>query len=763
MHERGPKIRKKSCDRCQKSKIKCSGDRPQCRSCAHRRASCIYPRYLESKSSSDVHPNTDIPLIPEVEPPRSPPHAIKQSHQQASSFVHTLSGESLPVQSVVVQGVDPIFPTNLPGAPQSPPQLLNSIDYNTLPMDFAGLSDLDWLFQDTHEGTYFDDFLTNNEPQTCNTSSLAHSDQSWPSTSQEPAAKYLSSRDRQCDWPMDGAIPTDRRLDIPKLGKNHSSLPSRPYFFRVSSITEDDRSKLQGSISYLLEKPLWTAVSLANFPSKEKLDHCIDLFFANFRPVVSFIHQPTFDPTNAPVVLILAMTSIGACFTNMDGAQAFAKATAELSRRMLLATEEQSTQLFRTEPYLTSQILLGIYGCSSGDRRLFSTGEACRITLIQNAKLTRLFQDTSQKMQPPADSGSTAQWHAWIHHEGRKRLAWTIYEFDALQSILGNQRPGISTGDITISLPEDTARWDASSAYSWMSLRPWGFSEEDESITFRNTMRSVFEPSVLGTIRFTDVQHIHIIVITLSRFLWSMKELQQGPIMDIGPEQWPILEHKKSLLGKLDSYLVSPYVARDTVMDDDVQRAVQRALIIHTCHLYAASDLMDWLPALLRCSGRNEAARQRMFQWAEENQAQVRSVVYHSAQILAICRDFTFNTPTEAFHAFYAGAVLWYASWFLAPASGDRDNRLSLQIDQPVRSDPLEASDVTAWVNYGNNLTISMYGVSDLSTASGRLKVVEQAVRILQRMRVWKVSERFASILMQVVRGQKLETDTMTP
>ena len=111
----------------------------------------------------------------------------------------------------------------------------------------------------------------------------------------------------------------------------------------------------------------------------------------------------------------------------MDGAQAFARATAELSRRMLLATEEQTTQLVKTEPYLTSQILLGIYGCSSGDRRLFSTGEAYRSTVIQNAKLTGLFHDTSQGMQPHTDSDSTTQWQAWIQHERRKRLAWAIY------------------------------------------------------------------------------------------------------------------------------------------------------------------------------------------------------------------------------------------------------------------------------------------------------------------------------------------------
>jgi hypothetical protein len=152
-----------------------------------------------------------------------------------------------------------------------------------------------------------------------------------------------------------------------------------------------------------------------------------------------------------------------------------------------------------------------------------------------------------------------------------------------------------------------------------------------------------------------------------------------------------------------------------------------------------------------------------MIQWSEENQAQVRSVIYHSAQILALCRDFTFNTPTEAFHAFYAGAALWYASSFLTPTDGDLGNSLPLQIDRPVRGDPLEVSDIVTWINDSKNFTVSVYGVPDLSTASGRLKVVEQTIRILQRMRVWKISERFASILVQMVRGHKLDAILVPP
>lgn len=53
--------------------------------------------------------------------------------------------------------------------------------------------------------------------------------------------------------------------------------------------------------------------------------------------VLSFIHKPTFDPTAAPVTLILAIASIGARFTNLRGAASFANVIAKLNRRLLLS------------------------------------------------------------------------------------------------------------------------------------------------------------------------------------------------------------------------------------------------------------------------------------------------------------------------------------------------------------------------------------------------------------------------------------------
>ena len=50
---------------------------------------------------------------------------------------------------------------------------------------------------------------------------------------------------------------------------------------------------------------------------------------------VPIIHRPTFDP-GKDHILTLAIASIGACYSGLEGAFSFSNALAELTRRLLL-------------------------------------------------------------------------------------------------------------------------------------------------------------------------------------------------------------------------------------------------------------------------------------------------------------------------------------------------------------------------------------------------------------------------------------------
>jgi hypothetical protein len=142
-------------------------------------------------------------------------------------------------------------------------------------------------------------------------------------------------------------------------------------------------------------------------------------------------------------VLVLAIASIGARFTYLDGAAAFANAIAELARRLLLSMVcgrrwtvedeanccnqgQKDTRVTRSESCITAQLLLGIYGYSSGDRSWFNYSEASRCSLVRTAKHACLFQDQPRTAASSRDSTET-RWMAWVATERRRRLGWAIY------------------------------------------------------------------------------------------------------------------------------------------------------------------------------------------------------------------------------------------------------------------------------------------------------------------------------------------------
>jgi hypothetical protein len=87
-------------------------------------------------------------------------------------------------------------------------------------------------------------------------------------------------------WPMEWHAASAQPLTLPTLGSAGDERDTNSgFFFSIKSVSEPARAKMVNSIRLPLQRSPWQTVSLANFPSKEKLDHCIDLFFRHLDRV----------------------------------------------------------------------------------------------------------------------------------------------------------------------------------------------------------------------------------------------------------------------------------------------------------------------------------------------------------------------------------------------------------------------------------------------------------------------------------------------
>lgn len=277
MHERGRRLRRKSCDRCQRfvhksfhshivlkysfrSKIRCSGTRPQCTACSQRGVVCNYTNVQLNPQNDEASRNLDtqskeIPSLVNQQDSNQPPTPLSELFTNSDSF--------LPDTEAVLE-----------------------LDPNDLYFD-PGAVNPDWILSSFDLWPHLDTF---DLPTDCeifdppgSIISLPVGTQMASPNAQEPPAKYNARHGPQLDnWLL--SVDNDT-LVLPQLGGDNDKSLHLGSHFQVPKVQEARRVDMQNCAQMMLERPLWKAVSLANLPSKAKMDHCIDLFFINFRPV----------------------------------------------------------------------------------------------------------------------------------------------------------------------------------------------------------------------------------------------------------------------------------------------------------------------------------------------------------------------------------------------------------------------------------------------------------------------------------------------
>ena len=550
-------------------------------------------------------------------------------------------------------------------------------------------------------------------------------------------------------WPLETPRPPQNHRSLPVLGSDAEEPNAMPRFYSVKTINDRTWHALRKCIMLPFEHNSLQSLDLACFPSKDKLDHCLDLYFAYFNPMLAIVHQPTFDP-GKDLVVTLAMISIGACYTNLSGAKAFSNALSELIHRLLVFMAEQDRRFVRTRSYLTAQLLQGTHGYCSGSERLFELSESCRSTLVHHAKCMGLFRFESPHVIQPKGSPEAA-WHEWINGEGLRRLGWAVYKYDASVAYLHNNRPFLSTGDINLNLPGSKEHWDAESAQTWASLHPWSKTCPPTS-SLRPAIRLLFDGTPDPVKKIVDEEHCFIIELTLVRMIWTLKEIKSSPINDLTtPPIWD--DGRTALLRALDNMAVPMGALAKNHTREEMNHFVHRMLLIHIAHIYGAGDLMNWLYPYLRDGPEAENARVRMRQWASEDASRIREVAYHSAQIIGLLRHYPNNMPFEAFLIFHAGVVLSCVANLLprsrtGPTSNANPAPLPLDMLDPGTGDVTARH--AAWVSDGGDEQPSLFGVPALCCAAGRHQVLNQTAALLKRRRVWNMARNLAKVVLSL-------------
>ncbi|RPB25211.1 hypothetical protein L211DRAFT_783418 [Terfezia boudieri ATCC MYA-4762] len=452
------------------------------------------------------------------------------------------------------------------------------------------------------------------------------------------------------------------------------------------------------------------------FPSKELIDGFIVLYFEHFHSILPMIHKPTFRVEKCPSILLVAMASIGASYSDIEGAKGFADGLSELCKRALTWMAEFDNEYLRSEYYLTAFCLQHAYALGSGHQALYDAADSTRSFLVANARRCGLFSDTTSPCTrppsvPSSPRGNTidieespyrrgslatlcsgeqqlnARWLAWVEQEKRKRVVWAIFSYDSSFSTLSNRRGDISLNDIKSRLPCEEKMWEAPTAEAWAAMLPTP-TAHNASLAYRGMP---FFPTLHDVIaRKLDPKEIpswgkELCAWALGRMLWDFKEMEQTAqgcgVNGVSGLGLPVLteglkQTKETALAALTALGEAAW--KNCGGECDKVHSNLTSLIAHYSHLHFGVPTISLIlslarnpppsPCMSKCPSETveDARITRLRSIFSEDPVHARTIAWHAGQIIGISRHRPVHTPAETMRVFLAGVVLWgVAKWFV--------------------------------------------------------------------------------------------------
>lgn len=156
----------------------------------------------------------------------------------------------------------------------------------------------------------------------------------WQATREEPRKRITLPPLRQVLEEC-----STKRLDhgASSFNSRISSADSNMMTSRIGTISDHIRNDLVEVLKVPYARhPYYDDCDIEHkFPSKELIDDFIMLYFKHFHSILPMIHKPTFEVEKCPSILLVAMASIGASYSDIEGAKGFADGLSELCKRAL--------------------------------------------------------------------------------------------------------------------------------------------------------------------------------------------------------------------------------------------------------------------------------------------------------------------------------------------------------------------------------------------------------------------------------------------
>ncbi|RVX70087.1 hypothetical protein B0A52_06259 [Exophiala mesophila] len=257
------------------------------------------------------------------------------------------------------------------------------------------------------------------------------------------------------------------------------------------------------------DHPLLTLSAMQNY---------LDLFFSRFNVAYPLLHQATFDPSQTEPLLLLAVISLGATYSEKS-----------IHRLAVCIHDVLRAQIFQHSAFsavpelwmLQTILLVECFGKSRAGQKQHDMAHLFHGLLINLIRRS----DCQTVRQPVFADGVgdlETKWRKAIDVELRRRLAFLCFLWDTQHAVLFSQSLCMSSFELRTSLPCNQATWEAQSAEEW-----WKHARKEQEVSYLAVLKAYVNPDSGTPIPPLSALSRLLILHGLMSIQWDMKRRDQ--------------------------------------------------------------------------------------------------------------------------------------------------------------------------------------------------------------------------------------------
>ncbi|TFK26826.1 hypothetical protein FA15DRAFT_702411 [Coprinopsis marcescibilis] len=510
--------RRKSCQSCAESKVKCNLQHP-CSKCLSRGRECVFindPETSRTRKAAKRPSPTRLGISINADIPFSRSSTSPLDSEQGSVVASPQSPYSMVYPSPIstASPIDSFHPSPIPNN-----HLENSIQFGLPSLSYSSsssasssrsssrLEPFDLIpnlanlsFDGLEMNPQLDDFfqVPNHQSDTTFMNGFAGSCSPEEGTG---LGSTLEGQDLCSGLGNDESFSYHQPLHTTAQNVTHgttslntpsfSGSSSHVHHFATASVIDHNNNAFDSSVSAHVSEP-----------ETEELSHYLSMFFTAFSIQLPLVHRPTWTMAGKHPMLVSAMHACGAIFVRSEAAMDFVRRSLAFLRDNLISEFSKSDCSLKDRFSLIVAVVLlqslSLLWRQPDQIAATKAFHGLLITMIRKLGLIKILNAWT----PPDLSNPYAldvAWREWARYETLKRVVFLAYVQDCSDCVFLSSKPKLHPMEMEIKLPCDDALWNAENAKEWYHAlhtpSPYGAGPRRlASINLRQSLSSLDVP-----------------------------------------------------------------------------------------------------------------------------------------------------------------------------------------------------------------------------------------------------------------------------